>query len=29
MVPDRFQRNCHIYAIKTEIKKGNKYNDGS
>ena len=27
-VPDRFQRNCYIYAIKTATEKGNKYNDG-
>ena len=23
-VPDRFQQNCHIYAIKTAMEKGNK-----
>ena len=26
---DRFQQNYNIYAIKTAIEKGNKYNDSS
>ena len=28
-VLDRFQRNCHIYAIKTAIEKGNKFKESS